>query len=306
MPAVLKNRSLWLFALLYAGGLAVLAARGPGVEDSLMVLAIFGVGLPAAALLACFGLPQPGAPAPPARGEGWLLLGLLAVVTAFLQVKGQVVAALLPAHPDPRAYNVINTLVKLAAFVALPAALLRWWHGRWFSAGAVTASRGRLWLVFALVGAAAVAVQFVLSGGAKQLLAPEVQQRHWIAGLLLCFAWMSLEAGVVEEFFFRRLLQTRLAALSGSQVSGVCLGAIAFGLAHAPGFWLRGAGVDEGLGEHPGLLLAAAYSLTMQGVIGLLFGVLWARTRSFTLVVALHGLIDAAANAASFMETWGL
>jgi membrane protease YdiL (CAAX protease family) len=86
----------------------------------------------------------------------------------------------------------------------------------------------------------------------------------------------------------------------------VFLGALAFGLAHAPGFWLRGAGVDEGLGAHPDLLLATAYSITMQGVIGLLFGVLWARTRSFVLVVALHGLIDAAANAGAFMDTWKL
>ena len=53
-------------------------------------------------------------------------------------------------------------------------------------------------------------------------------------------------------------------------------------------------------------MLATAYSICMQGVIGLLFGVLWARTRSFTLVVALHGLIDAAANTASFMDTWKL
>jgi membrane protease YdiL (CAAX protease family) len=41
-------------------------------------------------------------------------------------------------------------------------------------------------------------------------------------------------------------------------------------------------------------------------VVGLLFGVLWARTRSFALVVALHGVIDAAANAAGFMDTWRL
>jgi len=60
------------------------------------------------------------------------------------------------------------------------------------------------------------------------------------------------------------------------------------------------------LGAHPGPLLAAAYSVTMQGVVGLVFGVLWARTRSFTLVVALHGVIDAAANTTEFMNTWGL
>jgi membrane protease YdiL (CAAX protease family) len=115
-----------------------------------------------------------------------------------------------------------------------------------------------------------------------------------------------VEAGVVEEFFFRWLLQSRIAALTGSQLSAVCLGSLAFALAHAPGFVLRGAGADEGLGAHPSLVVSLAYSVAMQGVVGLLFGVLWARTRSFALVVALHGVIDAAANAAGFMDTWRL
>lgn len=306
MRAVLTNRSLWLFAALYALSLAELATHGGDLGELLAVLVIFGLGLPAVALAACWRLPPPQDPAPPVRGEAWLLTLLLGGIAAFLAVKGALLDALLPAAPDPRLHDSVNTALKLAAFVALPAAALRLWHGRWPSAGAVTANRTRLWLVFALAGIAATGVQFVVGNGAKQLLAPEMAARHWLLGALLCFLWMSLEAGVVEEFFFRRLLQTRLAALGGSQVSAVFLGALAFGLAHAPGFWLRGAGGDEGLGAHPDLLVALAYSIAMQGVVGLLFGVLWARTRSFTLVVALHGLIDAAANTADFMNTWHL
>lgn len=306
MPAVLRNRALWLFVLAYGLSVGVLAAGRRPLEDTIGVLVIFGLGLPALALLCCLRLPPPGAPAPPLRHEALILLALLLAVTLFLAVKGYLLGLLLPATSDPRWHDVVNTLLKFAAFVAVPALLLRLVHGAWPGAGAVTAGRARLWLCFGVLGAIAVAVQFVVGTGARQLLAPEVQARHWVLGVLLCFAWMSLEAGLVEEFFFRRLLQSRLAALTGSQVSAVCLAALAFGLAHAPGFWLRGAGADEGMGAHPGLLTAAAYSITMQGVVGLLFGVLWARTRSFTLVVALHGLIDAAANAAGFMDTWKL
>ncbi len=306
MSAVLRNRALWLFLLLYCLGIGVLAVDGRPLEETLAVLLIFGFGLPLLGLLCCMRLPQPGLPAPPLRRELPVLLALLVGVTLFLSAKGGMLAALLPAVPDPRWHDVVNALLKLAAFVALPALVLRLLHGGWPSAGAVTAGRGRLWLCFAVLGAIAVAVQFAVGTGAQQLLKPEIQARHWVLGSLLCFLWMSLEAGIVEEFFFRWLLQSRLAALTGSQVSAVCLAALAFGLAHAPGFWLRGAGADEGLGAHPGLLVAAAYSVTMQGIVGLLFGVLWARTRSFTLVVALHGLVDAAANAPAFMETWKL
>jgi membrane protease YdiL (CAAX protease family) len=86
----------------------------------------------------------------------------------------------------------------------------------------------------------------------------------------------------------------------------VFLSALVFGLAHAPGIWLRGAGGVEGLGDSPTLLTTFAYVVVTQGVAGLTFGVLWARTRSFALVVLLHGLADTPSNAASFMDAWGL
>jgi len=138
------------------------------------------------------------------------------------------------------------------------------------------------------------------------LLQGEYPGRHIVPGTAFCFAWMTLEAGVVEEFFFRWYLQSRLAAWSRSQVSAIFLSALIFGVAHAPGIWLRGGGAVEGLGSDPSLLTTLAYVVTTQGVAGLMFGVLWARTRSFVLVVALHGMVDAPANAASFMDAWGL
>jgi len=306
MVAVLRNRIVWLCLAVYGLSVGVLAAAGRPLGETLGVLLIFGIGLPVVALLCCLRAPMPAAPAPPLRHEAWLVLGLLVAVSLFLAVKGRILGVLLPAAPDPRWHDVANTLLKLAAFVAVPAMVLRVAHRGWPTPGAATAGRGRLWLCFAVLAVIATGVQFVIGTGAKQLLTPEIQARHWVVGTLLCFVWMSVEAGITEEFFFRRLLQSRLAALTGSQASAACLGALAFGLAHAPGFFLRGAGADEGLGAHPGPLLAAAYSVTMQGVVGLVFGVLWARTRSFTLVVALHGVIDAAANTTEFMNTWGL
>ena len=51
--------------------------------------------------------------------------------------------------------------------------------------------------------------------------------------------------------FFAALLQTRLAAWFKSEISGVALMALLFGLAHAPGFILRHAGLAEAIGENP-------------------------------------------------------
>jgi membrane protease YdiL (CAAX protease family) len=43
---------------------------------------------------------------------------------------------------------------------------------------------------------------------------------------------------LVEEFFFRALLQARLAAYFRSEVTGVVLMSLIFGFAHVPGFVL--------------------------------------------------------------------
>src|SRR4029079_4623004 len=82
-------------------------------------------------------------------------------------------------------------------------------------------------------------------------------------GLPICFAWLFFEAGLVEEFFFRALLQTRLAAWFQSEISGVALMALFFGLSHAPGFFLRGAGLSDAIGENPSAIDSIAYAIVV-------------------------------------------
>jgi len=77
-----------------------------------------------------------------------------------------------------------------------------------------------------------------------------------------------------------------------------------FGLAHAPGYVLRGAFLMEGMSQAPDPLTAAAYSIAVVSPIGLMFGVLWTRTRSLTLLVLLHGWADLVPNLGPFWRTW--
>ncbi|GEM_PF-5583970 len=77
--------------------------------------------------------------------------------------------------------------------------------------------------------------------------------------------------GLVEEFFFRTILQTRLSAYFKSEVAGVVLMAIIFGLAHAPGLIFRGAGEVERLGTSPSVLDSIAYTLVIMSTAGLFF-----------------------------------
>jgi membrane protease YdiL (CAAX protease family) len=306
MKSLLRSRHFWLFVVVYLLSVGVLVAGGRPLEDVIGAFLILGVLLPVIAWATCLRMPEPGSPAAWRRDEGWTLLALLAWVMLFLCVKGPLLAHLLPANPDSRLQDSVNTLLKLAAFVAIPAAVL-WSQGwRWRQPGRPTATRARLWLAFIVLAAAAFAVQYLMGSQFRKLLGGDYASRHLALGSVLCFAWMSIEAGVVEEFFFRWFLQSRLAAWTNSQVSAVFLCALLFGLAHAPGMILRGAGTVEGLGDSPSMGTALAYVVATQGVAGLAFGVLWARTRSFVLVVALHGVIDALSNTASFMDTWHL
>jgi membrane protease YdiL (CAAX protease family) len=115
---------------------------------------------------------------------------------------------------------------------------------------------------------------------------------------------MCVEAGLTEEFLFRALVQARFAAWMQSDVAGIVAMALLFGLAHAPGYVLRGAHLAEGMAGPPSALTAIAYAIASTSAIGFMFGVLWARTRSLTLVVLLHGLTDTLPNLAPTVRTF--
>jgi uncharacterized protein len=89
-----------------------------------------------------------------------------------------------------------------------------------------------------------------------------------------------------------------------SEAGAIFVSALLFGLAHAPGLYLRGGHLAEGLSGSPTPAWAAAYSLAIISPTGLLFGVLWWRTRSFVLVVLLHAWADLLPNLAPFIRTW--
>jgi len=297
--------ALGLFIAIYAIALGVLVFTGRPLEDVLGAAVILGGFLPLVGALACLRMPMPTPPGPWQRGEGWVLVGLLAWITLFLAGKGPLLDVLVPPAGDPRWRDTVNTLLKLAAFVGVPALMIRQGLG-WPSVGHPTTSQTRRLVAVAIVAVAAYAVQALMGSQFHKLMGGDYAQRHWVAGFLACFAWMSVEAGLVEEFFFRFYLQSRLTAWTRSSLAGVLLGALIFGLAHAPGMILRGAGVQEGLGVAPPVLSTIAYAITVQGVAGLVFGLLWARTRSLVPLVLLHGFVDALSNTAAFMDTWRL
>jgi CAAX protease family protein len=78
--------------------------------------------------------------------------------------------------------------------------------------------------------------------------------------------------------------------------------AVLFALVHVPGFYLRGgeqmARQAQGLGQIIALAIGAI------APIAVMMGILWQRTRSFLLVVLVHGAIDAMPAVERMIGTW--
>jgi membrane protease YdiL (CAAX protease family) len=124
-------------------------------------------------------------------------------------------------------------------------------------------------------------------------------------GLPLCFLWLFFEAGLIEEFFYRSILQSRLSVLLRSPTGGIVVSALIFGLSHAPGLYLRGA-ESEGIDEQLPLLFWSAYTIAFMSIAGIFLGIVWQRTRNLWVVMALHTMIDLLPNLGNFLKTWGL
>ena len=203
----------------------------------------------------------------------------------------------------------ITLAKKLIVFVAIPFAIFRFGFGyrlRDFGIqreGLRALARGHLPVVV-VVGGAFLAFQYFLSGGGAAFRHGQFTVYQLLLGLPLCFIWLFVEAGLVEEFFFRALVQSHFAAAVKSEVSGIVMMSLIFGLAHAPGFIFRHAGEVEGLGANPSAVDAIAYSIVVLAVSGVTFGVIWARTKNLFAVMLIHAAGDLLPNFGSFAKTW--
>ncbi len=282
----------------YGGALAVLS-RAPGfsLAEPLFLLAVLGIAFPALAWV--LTRPPRGQTArPDPVSSRWR--GVLVYLAVFaVLVLGWGFSAINDAFPVKPLQSVVQVLVKLATMVVLP--LWLFVHWRRMSPGPV--GRRRLWLVFIVMSLAYLALQAVFGRGLSTLseLDPALTTLLW--AVPACLLWQSIEAGLAEEVLFRRVLQEHLSIATGSHVAAIAGASLLFGLAHAPGLWLRAGHLMEGVAEATPLW-AVAYSVVMIAPAGIAFGVLWARTRSLWLVVPLHGMVDLLPQLAPFIRTW--
>lgn len=299
-----------LFAAAYGLSLWGLSSQGdPG--DALTVLLIYGGILGGLCWLATLrpapfplDLPQPGR-------QLALMLVLILLLILWLCYGVSAFNAFMPASimGDPRSKLLLKLAEKLLVFVAIPWLLFRHLFGATsadfgLSRDKIRALGGRVGLAALGLSIVVMGINLVIGEAAAPIRNGEIPVITLAVAFPLCFLWNLLEVGLVEEFFFRALLQTRLAAVFRSQAIGAVTMAILFGLFHAPGLVLRGAAAFEGMSEAPGPLYAMAYSVAIMGVAGIPFAILWARSRNLWLVMIVHAANDTVAYLPDFIDIW--
>jgi len=198
-------------------------------------------------------------------------------------------------------YELVMLAVKLVIHVAIPILLLKLVGARVAPLLAPRlGARGvlPLLIVLALIFTALLTV---ISPALKEISGLKVAPSVFLWAAPGAFAWLALEAGFAEEFLFRAVLQTRLAAFMKSEAGAIVIGALLFALAHVPGLYLR----PDTAGDHlPNLTQMFAYVIGTLSPIAVLFGFIWARTRSLGLLILLHATVDFLPNLSDFVRTW--
>jgi membrane protease YdiL (CAAX protease family) len=160
-------------------------------------------------------------------------------------------------------------------------------------------------LAVVLLSLVVLAFQYFFSGGASPVRNGEIRPMQLIIALPLTVAWLFIEAGLVEEFFFRALLQSRLTVLLRSQAAAIVVSVVIFALVHVPGLYLRGSS-SESIEEPMSLGFWITYCILNMSLAGIFLGIAWSRTRNIYLVMALHAIGDLLPNLKDFIHTWGI
>ena len=289
----------WLaYALIWGGSVGWLAASGGDWTSPMMSLLLFAAIPCALGWWPTRGAAPPETPvARPAVELAAVLLYLAAYALLFL---GPGMSALRQALAPGAAQDALVLAAKLIVHVALPAALLALLGGQVRPLFDPGFRRKGFWPALIVLGAYLAAVNALVSPSLANIgaLNPTIPTLVWAVPVF--YLLISVEAGLCEEFLYRAVLQTRLAAWLGSAAGAIPVAALLFALAHAPGLYLRGGPGVDGWSANP--LEVAAFTIAMLSPVGLLFGTLWWRTRSLLLVVLLHGAIDLLPNLPRFLQ----
>ena len=293
-------RAILIYLCVWGVAVAYLAATGGDWTFPIASLLIFGLAFSGLIWAVTRKMAAPPVPVANPPRESMGLLAYLAVYAVVLIGFG--LGALREAIPAGPAQELAVLAYKLAIHVGVPAVIIVTLGGAvrpLFDAGL---SRRGFWLALIVLSGAMFALLAVVSPSLKQIAGLNLSPAAVLPWVFASWVWLSLEAGLCEEFLFRTCLQSRLTAWLQSPAGAIVLTSILFGLAHWPGLYLRGEPGVDGWSTDP--VQVAAFTIATLSPLSVSLGLLWQRSRSLLLVALVHGAIDALPGTSEFVRIW--
>lgn len=302
--------SAYIFVYIIAAVVLVTVFKNP-VDDILTGFFSFGVGFSLLAWQLTKGILQTSFK-PAFRNESFLLILLICWLILYTTYGSAFVDRLLPETVLKNAQIHVFIILsrKLFVFVIVPFLLYRLCgfslkdFGIKMPVSEIFSKRNVI--TFLVMSVVILVFQYFLSTGGGNFRKENYSWVQMLIGFPLLFIWLFIEVGLIEEFFFRAVLQSRFSALLKSGAGGIAVSALIFGLAHAPGLYLRGFGETEGVSETMPFGFWAAYTICTMSVGGIFLGIIWNKTKNLYLVMSLHAMIDLIPNFSEFVHTWKL
>ena len=314
MQNLLKNPYFSGYVVLYfATMLAMKLIENFPVSDSIAVMLIFGIFFSLIAFTVSRSSVVVFENKLEQNKEVLVLISILLYITMFLTFGGDWIKQVTPQKflESAKAGEIITISKKILFFVLIPfIAYKSLYKFNLRDFGLIVKPKELFTMKNAIIlftmASLILLFQFFFGNGAKPIREGLITTRQLVFGLPLLFFWLVFEVGLVEEFFFRGLVQSRLTVITKSETGGIILSGLSFALAHAPGFYLRGGGTLDNLGQHPSIFISLGYSIIVLSVLGFFLSIIWSRTKNLWLVMAIHAFGDLLPNLADFVKTWGI
>lgn len=272
------------------------------LTEPLFIFFTIGIGFSALAWWVTNGIKPLSFEVQRPASEATLLMIYLIGVVIFLTWGLNLIESSFQTEP---AKSILILSAKLAVFVIVPFLILnRFWKYKISDFLKFSPEVKKSLRVFILMSSVLIIFQIAFGRGASEIRHSGLGGWSLALGIPLVYLWLIVEVGLVEEFFFRALIQSRVAALLRSEIAGVVVMALLFGLAHAPGMYFRTAKTLEAVGPSPSVLMAVGYSIVITSVTGFFLGILWARTKNLPVLILFHAAGDLVPNLVEILKVW--
>src|SRR6478609_237256 len=204
-----------IFILIYvAAVIAAIFVYQLPFADILITFLCVGVGFSFIAWLLTQNIPPGLTDKPPFKNESLVLITLTGWIVLYITYGGTFINNLLPKNiqKDEQLQFFIVIARKLIVFVFIPYLVYRAFGFSLKDFGLKVSLQKTFtkknMLVFIVISAGILLFQYFLSNGAKPLREGQFNGAQLVPAIPLTFLWLFIEAGLVEEFFFRAILQS--------------------------------------------------------------------------------------------------